>query len=216
MRFLLGAIVGATLGVLIRRLIAAGLVLVVLGIALGPIDRLGPLRTNGTGVVDRLSSIRIDGVSTDAIADRLTAAMKTADSAEVTRAVDGDTLVVRVDGKSERVRVLGIDTPETVKPGAAVDCFGPQASRNAKSWVKKHPRVRLQRDAAAPDRDRYERLLRYVSPTDGTRDLSTVQVNGGFARVAAYGQKLSKLDALRAAERRARRADRGLWGACSR
>lgn len=137
-----------------------------------------------------------------------------ADTVAVIRAVDGDTIIATVDRTDERIRVLGINSPESVKPNAPVECFGPQAATNAKTWVRAHPRVVLRTDRAAPDRDRYGRLLRYVEPTGGGRDLSTVQVAGGYARVAAYGQKLTKLPALNAAQRTARRHDRGLWGRC--
>lgn len=137
-----------------------------------------------------------------------------ASTARGVRAVDGDTLVATIDGTRERIRVLGIDTPETVKPGAPVGCYGPQASKRAKAWVKHHRTVKLRTDPAAPDRDRYGRLLRYVEPTDGTRDLSTVQLAGGYARLALYGQDLAKRNDFRAAQRTARRHHRGLWGAC--
>lgn len=137
-----------------------------------------------------------------------------ADTVAVIRAVDGDTIVATVDRTDERIRVLGINSPESVKANTPVECFGPQASKNAKIWVRTHPRVVLRTDRAAPDRDRYGRLLRYVEPPGGGRDLSTVQVAGGYARVAAYGQQLTKLDRLNAAQRIARRHDRGLWGRC--
>lgn len=137
-----------------------------------------------------------------------------ADTVAVIRAVDGDTIIATVDRTDERIRVLGINSPESTKPNAPVECFGPQASKNAKRWVRTHPRVVLRTDRAAPDRDRYGRLLRYVEPAGGGRDLSTVQVAGGYARVAAYGQKLTKLEGLNAAQRTARRHDRGLWGRC--
>lgn len=146
--------------------------------------------------------------------DEVTAALG-ADRARIVRAVDGDTLLVRIGGREERVRVLGIDTPETDKPGGAVERCGPEASARAKSWATAHRTVTLQRDPAAPGQDRYGRLLRYVQPKTG-RDLSTVQVAAGLARVAAYGQDLRKLDDLRAAQRRAKKANRGLWGtSCS-
>jgi micrococcal nuclease len=138
-----------------------------------------------------------------------------ADTVPVIRTVDGDTIIATVNRTDERIRVLGINSPESVKPNAPVECFGPQASTSAKTWVRRHPRVILRTDRAAPDRDRYGRLLRYVEPTGGGRDLSTVQVAGGYARVAAYGQKLTKLDGLNAAQRIARRHDRGLWGRCN-
>lgn len=102
-----------------------------------------------------------------------------------------------------------------MKPGTPVQKCGPEASTRAKSWVKAHPTVKLVRDPAAPNRDKYQRLLRYVEPTDGSRDLSTVQVAAGLARVKAYGEHLSKLPALQAAQRRAKTAHRGLWGTCA-
>jgi endonuclease YncB( thermonuclease family) len=75
----------------------------------------------------------------------------------------------------------------------------------------------LRADPAAPDRDRYGRLLRYVEPSrlevQPGEDLSGLQVRRGHARVAAYGQKLEKLPELRRFERQARAAGRGLWGA---
>ena len=137
-----------------------------------------------------------------------------ADTVAVIRAVDGDTIIATVDRTDERIRVLGINSPESVNPNAPVECFGPQASRNAKSWVRLHPRVVLRTDRAAPDRDRYGRLLRYVEPTGGGHDLSTVQLARGYARVAVYGQNLTKLDGFNAAQRMAKRNDRGLWGRC--
>lgn len=137
---------------------------------------------------------------------------RAAERATIVRAVDGDTLLVRTAGAQERVRVLGIDTPETVKPDTAVQRCGPEASARAKAWATAHRIVTLARDPAAPNRDRYSRLLRYVRPTDDGRDLSMVQVAAGLARVKAYGQDLEQLPALKAAERRAKTAHRGLWG----
>lgn len=130
----------------------------------------------------------------------------------IERAVDGDTLAATVNGRPRRIRLLGIDTPESVKPNAPVDRCGREASARAKAWVKKHRQVKLVKDPAAPDEDQYGRLLRYVEPTDGSRDLSTVQAAAGLARVKSYGQDLKRLPELRRAQSRARQADRGLWG----
>lgn len=130
----------------------------------------------------------------------------------IDRVVDGDTVVATVGGERRRIRVLGIDTPETVKQGTPVQRCGPESSARARSWVRRHPQVRLVADPAAPDEDRYGRLLRYLEPTDGSADLSTTLVASGLARVKAYGQDLERLPELRSAQRRARRAGRGLWG----
>lgn len=136
-------------------------------------------------------------------------------SARIVRAVDGDTLVVLQDSVERRVRVLGINTPEV---HGQKQCGGEAASRAATRWVAANPIVTLRSDPAAPDRDRYGRLLRYVEPSrlevQPGEDLSGLQVRRGNARVAAYGQDLEKLAELRRFERQARRAGRGLWGVC--
>ena len=133
-------------------------------------------------------------------------------SAEILRAVDGDTLVVRELGVEQRVRVLGIDTPEVQ---GRTECGGEAASSAAKRWVRENSIVTLRSDPAAPDRDRYGRLLRYVEPPrmvlQPGEDLSGQMVRRGHARVAAYGQDLEKLPELRQFERAAKRAGRGLW-----
>lgn len=141
--------------------------------------------------------------------------VSSAQTVPIVRHVDGDTIIAIVHGKPERVRLIGLDSPETKKPGAPIGCGGPEASANAKRWVRAHPRVRLRTDPATPNRDRYGRLLRYVEPVGKGRDLSTVQVAAGHARVAAYGQRISKLSALKSAQRRSQNARRGLWGHCS-
>jgi micrococcal nuclease len=136
-------------------------------------------------------------------------------SAQIVRAVDGDTINVRQGGQQARVRVLGINTPEVF---GRKECGGERASRAAKRWVGENQIVTLRSDPDAPDRDTYGRLLRYVEPPkfelQPGEDLSGVQVRAGNARVAAYGQNLEKLPELRRFERQARRAGRGLWGAC--
>lgn len=77
----------------------------------------------------------------------------------VDRVVDGDTAKVFYEGRSEYVRYIGIDTPETVKPGASVECFGPQASRFNAGWIEDR-KVRLVFDRER--RDHYGRLLAYI------------------------------------------------------
>lgn len=99
------------------------------------------------------------------------------------------------------------------------ECGGEAASRFARRWVARNSIVTLRSDPAAPDRDRYGRLLRYVEPPrmvlQPGEDLSGEQVRRGNARVAAYGQDLEKLSELQQLQRQAKRAGRGLWAACS-
>ena len=81
-------------------------------------------------------------------------------SATVTRVIDGDTIVVALGGHDERVRLIGIDTPETVSPVKPVQCYGKQASNHTKALLPPGTAVRLVRDVEA--RDVYGRLLAYV------------------------------------------------------
>jgi micrococcal nuclease len=136
----------------------------------------------------------------------------TSTNALAIRAVDGDTIEVRIDGASEdvKVRLLGVDTPESVDPRRPVECFGKEASKYTASHVDGR-RVRLEADPKADEVDKYGRLLRNVILADGT-DLNASLVSDGYAH--AY---LSfPLDARRKAEltrlqEGARLAKRGLW-----
>ncbi len=127
----------------------------------------------------------------------------------VTRVVDGDT--IELEG-GEKVRYIGIDTPETVKPGRPVECFGKEASRRNRELVE-GKRVTLASDVS--DRDRYGRLLRFAYLPDGTF-VNELLVREGYARVASFPPDISKQDVFLAAERDARAAKRGLWadGSC--
>ncbi|MGZ4736868.1 MAG: thermonuclease family protein [Acidimicrobiia bacterium] len=131
-------------------------------------------------------------------------------SAFVVRAVDGDTIDVRVhDGRVERVRILGADTPETKDRRKPVQCFGPQASAYTHSRLGGR-RVSLETDAEA--RDKYGRLLAYVY-VDGER-FDDELLRLGYARLLIIPPNGSHGRALLEAELEARTAHRGLWGAC--
>lgn len=126
----------------------------------------------------------------------------------VTRIVDGDTLVVRLaGGRSERVRLLGIDAAER---GA---CFAASAAERARQLALSRPVV-LRGDRTQDTRDRYGRLLAYVW-IPGGRDLGYQLVVGGFAKVYVYDAPFQRLPAYRAAEAHARSARAGTWRACS-
>jgi micrococcal nuclease len=125
----------------------------------------------------------------------------------VTEVVDGDTLRVRLaNGKSERVRLIGIDAAER---GA---CFADRASARARQLALSKPVV-LRGDATQDTRDRYGRLLAYVW-LPGGRDLGYQLVAGGFAKVYVYRDPFERLSAYRNAEVKARTAPAGAWKAC--
>lgn len=124
----------------------------------------------------------------------------------VIRVVDGDT--IEIEG-GERVRYIGIDTPETVDPRKTVQCFGVEASAKNKSLVEGKS-VRLEGDVT--DRDKYGRLLRYVWLDE--RLINLELVSEGYAHSYPYPPDVKYQDKISAAERAAREAGRGLWGEC--
>ena len=129
----------------------------------------------------------------------------------VTRVVDGDTLVL--DG-GERVRLIGVDTPETVHPRKPVQCFGTDASKFTKRLAQGQT-VRLEFDQANAHvlhRDKYQRTLAYVYLSDG-RLINREIILQGYGHAYTH-YPFRYLEKFRAAEREARRNGRGLWGAC--
>jgi micrococcal nuclease len=133
-------------------------------------------------------------------------------SARVERVVDGDTIAVRIGDEQERVRYLGIDTPETVKPNAPVDCWGPAASALNKQLVRAGESLTLQFDREL--RDRYGRLLAYVYRTRDALFVNARLVNDGAARTLSIRPNTAHAVELARLQSAARAAGRGLWGAC--
>lgn len=132
-------------------------------------------------------------------------------SARVMRAVDGDTLLVRLSsGERERVRVIGVDTPEDVAPGRPVQCW----SRRAAAYTRGLVEGRLVVLTPGRERtDRYGRTLAYVARDDGV-SLEEALLRGGYARTLAISPNVDRAAHYAALERVARAAGRGLWGAC--
>jgi micrococcal nuclease len=142
----------------------------------------------------------------------------------VTRVVDGDTIEARLGGRGEDVRLIGVDTPETVKPDTPVQCFGERASHFTKRRLTGR-RVRLV--FGVERRDVYGRLLAYVYLADGTlhvprhaqspqRELlfNAILVRRGLARSLTIPPNDRFAPRFRHLELVAARAGRGLWGAC--
>jgi endonuclease YncB( thermonuclease family) len=126
----------------------------------------------------------------------------------VTHVVDGDTLDVRLtSGKIERIRLIGIDTPER---GA---CYFSQASARARQLAMSK-RVVLRGDATQDTRDRYGRLLAYVW-LPGGKDLGYQLIAGGFAKVYVYRDPFQRLSAYRNVGAAAKGASAGQWKACA-
>jgi micrococcal nuclease len=129
----------------------------------------------------------------------------------VVRVVDGDTIAVSLDGRAERVRYIGIDTPESVKPGTPVQCYAHKAAAENARLVARE-RVRLVLDVEA--RDRFGRLLAYVYRVRDGAFVNAALVRGGFARTLTIPPDVRFAARFRALAAQARRAGRGLWSAC--
>lgn len=129
----------------------------------------------------------------------------------VTQFFDGDTIAVDMNGKEEKIRMIGVDTPETHDPRKAVQCFGKAASDFTKQQIGNQP-VRLEADPLGTNRDRYDRLLRYVYLPDGRLVQAEIIKQGyGFAYTSF---PMSKADEFLSYQRLAREQGLGLWGSC--
>lgn len=123
----------------------------------------------------------------------------------VERVVDGDTFVLTT---GERVRLIGVDTPETVKPGTEVQPYGKEASDFTKEKLTGQ-KVRLEFDVA--ETDRYGRLLAYVYLEDGTF-YNELLLREGYAQVMTVPPNVKYADHFLKVQQEAREAGRGLWG----
>lgn len=138
-----------------------------------------------------------------------------AETAAVVRVVDGDTLVVDRGNGHERVRLVGVDTPETVAPNAPIECFGPEASAYVTGLLSGQT-VSLDPDPGQGDTDRYGRLLRYVwvaTDAGGWNSVEALLLSGGFAE--PYRDSHSRKAGFDALAAQAQAGGQGLWGACS-
>lgn len=130
----------------------------------------------------------------------------------VTRVVDGDTADVLLDGQTVRLRIIGIDTPETVAPGQPVECYGPEASARARALLEGQT-VTLEPDPTQDQIDAFGRLLVYVTLPEG-RDYGEVMLREGYAEEYTFRTAYQKQAAYRAVQGTAQASDQGLWGAC--
>jgi micrococcal nuclease len=129
----------------------------------------------------------------------------------VTKIVDGDTIHVQIGGRREKIRYIGVDTPETHKPGTPVQCYGRAASAfNARLLAGRQ--VELRTDAET--RDRYGRLLAYVYRRPDGLFVNAELVRRGFAMILTIPPNVAHAEEFLRLQRAARQAGRGLWSAC--
>lgn len=140
----------------------------------------------------------------------------TCQTATVDRVIDGDTIdVVTTGGTTQRVRLLGVDTPETKKPDTPVQCMGPEASQLTETSAPAGAQITLVEDDAADEHDQYGRLLRHVLVDDhsgGETSLGGELLSRGLARTTTFSHSIT--DDYAALEDQAQDIGAGLWGQC--
>ena len=130
----------------------------------------------------------------------------------VSKFVDGDTIEVNMNGHNEKVRLIGVDTPETHKPNTPVQCYGPAAAAFTKRSLE-NKQFRLVSDELTTDRDKYGRLLRYIYLQDNINFNQTI-ISNGYGFYYPYFPFTKKTD-FASAQDKAKLNNLGLWGNCS-
>lgn len=127
----------------------------------------------------------------------------------VSRVIDGDTIEVTIDGKVEQLRLIGMDTPETLDPRKPVQCFGKEASAKAKELLL-NKKVELVSDPSGSTRDKYSRLLFYVVREDGLF-YNKWMIENGYAHEYTYDSAYKYQSEFRAAQKTAEKNKVGFW-----
>lgn len=131
------------------------------------------------------------------------------ESATLIRIVDGDTIEVSLGGAVEKVRLMGIDAPESVDPRRPVECYGKESSSHL-SLLLAAPSIYLESESTAANRDTYNRLLRYVFTSQGEL-VNKTMIEDGYAFEYTYDIPYTRRDEFIRAEHDARKSALGLW-----
>ncbi len=133
----------------------------------------------------------------------------------VERVVDGDTIVVRdqafFNPETYTIRLIGVNTPETVDPRRAVECFGEEASAFLKRELPADTAVYLDADPDKPNTDTFDRLLRYVIRANDSVVVNKLVIEEGYGHEADYNEPYAFKNEFVAAQKSASDAKRGLW-----
>ncbi len=133
-------------------------------------------------------------------------------NAVVSAIVDGDTVDLVIGGREERVRLIGVDTPETKRPDTPIECYGPEATDFVTQLLPIGTAVRIERDTV--NRDDYGRLLGYVYRADDGVFVNYELVRQGYATPLSIQPNTTFADLFVEAAQAAESADAGLWAAC--
>lgn len=153
--------------------------------------------------------------------------------ARITSVVDGDTVRVKASsGRFYTVRLVGVDTPETRRPGVAVECGGKQATAKMLRLAFTRPSdtdgdgladrrggtgraVWVRTDTSQETYDRYGRLLAYVTTRSNPKNLALEQIRAGWAKVYVYERRFAQYARFKSSQDTARSRSRGVWGTCA-
>jgi micrococcal nuclease len=193
---------------------AMGIIILLLGIALVANEGEKTVSPSNTSKLQEKSESEVAGIKTDTSKAQITTSDR--QQAALVRVVDGDTIAVSINGKNETIRIIGIDTPEVVDTRKSVECFGREASEFANSIFENNKTVLLESDETQGERDRYQRLLKYVWIDYGNLDFGKLMIENGFASEYTYNTPYKYQQEYKQAELAAQNAKKGLWadGAC--
>ena len=173
--------------------------------------RVGSEKTSGPASAAKIYSKYFKGwQSHQTVSSNPCAPLTCGELSTVSRVVDGDT--IEVNGNSSNIRIVGVDTPETVHPSKPVECYGAEASAYLKNLLT-GKRVYLVVDTKQPKSDKYGRPLRHVFLEDGTNVAYQIILNG-YGYATDYGGN-AFTDLFDNAQTKARGSKIGLWGSCT-
>ena len=135
-----------------------------------------------------------------------------ADLGKIAHVIDGDTVDIDINGRTERVRLIGVDTPETKHPTKPIECFGPEASAYLTQLLPKGTAVRIERDVEA--RDRYGRMLLYLYLGSNDLFINLDLVARGFGTPMSIEPNTFYRNDFVHAATQAEASNMGLWKAC--
>lgn len=128
----------------------------------------------------------------------------------VTKTLDGDTFEIKIGKRIMKVRMMGVDTPETLDPRKPVQCYGHESSEKTKELLSGRS-VSLRLDKTQSALDKFKRLLAYVYRDDGIF-INQYLLENGYAREYTYNKKYQNQKEFKEIEKKAREEKRGLWG----
>ena len=135
----------------------------------------------------------------------------TKEEAQFVKVTDGDTIEVTLNGKTEKIRIIGINTPEIVDPRKAPECLGKEASDQAKKIFSSQKTVMLEKDPTQSERDKYNRLLRFVWLNNGTTDYGRLIISLGYAQEYTYDLPYKYQTLYKEEQQKAQELKVGLW-----